>query len=1154
MSNERKTMKKMLLMMIGAAVSSIAFGDAPTNEGGEYTYSKWYEDNRTTGQAGDQIWNVTSALSLDKFWPGQTDVVPYWQIYRGESITTTAAALDRIMKGNVVFENAVVWGGAENYIGFTGPAKLVLRNGGSLTVTANSLCIGQKHDSDYANTHGALFMEAPSALTVIGKNAVVGNSNPGALWMDGGTLSVTNGVLKTGGYAGKDGYIRINGGEVSLGAGSADFLSIGCAANYGSLHISGGTLSERRSGESGPYVHLGVGANTAADVYVDGGFLDFWNERFDIGYWNASGVTGGRASLTVDGDGRIVCYLPVMGRQGSGNTSVLNINGGRFELTRSFSDYSNTGNSRHLNFNGGTLALVTHAKTPSYTGALGNTCDNVVYPGGAIIEVPSGITANVSATFRKATGYGVSEITLTNPGSGYVTAPKVTISGGSGSGASAYAIMNKDRTINRIVVTCRGEGYAAGDSVTVTIDSTTGSGATATATLSSNAGGAVRKTGSGAWRQTTNDNAFNGEIDIAEGSLSLNGAGFTSASAVRMGDGTSVKPVKGTTSALNRLDVTNGVVTIAASGSSGTAELDIGALSANLGLALVTHTNGLAIALDSTDSTATSSSSSPVVNGLVYANKDASAYRTPSLFERAADGSLSIVATTSTPGADANWKPTSNISAADAPEVSALNSIIMQLTPVECYLRNSGNIEIKSGMIVCQRPHSHESAVRAQVTGGGAFTTRAKNGMFIYGDNYVAGKRSNSNANGDAVRNGNFWRRHYGPFADPDANTPMVLTVVGEKQSRPELGAQAWLLEDQSFSGGLNLVNGGVFIKADAGLGASGSPVRASGYCSISSYGENVFGISHPIQLLDGSALIFSPSLLTDNTVSGALSGSGDLLTSDVNRGGSVMAFTGDHSAFTGDYYIQDHARIAPAVFSAQAGICLADGTNGVGVIETSGSFTRSVGTGKGEVCWKRFKAYSATYGLRGGFAAYGGDLTVNLGGAGAKLAVGSDYLPDNTVIQLQSRYADGTLTFANGFELGGKTQNVNVWTGKTATLSGAVSDEVGGGVLAVKGNLDFAGALEVSSANVAAGAAVVSVDGDLSFAAGATVRLPASVTADSLSAYRDTGLPLFTATGTVVGCPTLDAPGLGGTWYLRAKRNGTVSLVMPKGMSFVIR
>ena len=1092
------------------------------------------------------------------------DIVPYWQIYRGESITDSGTQA-RIMKGNVVFENAVIWtGGSQNYVGYTGPVKLILRNGGSFTASnSGGFRIGQSYNNGTAGT-ATIFMEEPSALTANGTFLNICNGLPAAVWMDGGVMSLTNGTLSLGGGAitADGGYLRLNDGEVSLrseAAGSAFAARIGRSDSsidvYSSIHISGGKFATRRTGGTASEVFIKVaeGANKATDIYVDGGVLDLWNERLGLGYWG--GITGGRASLTVDGDGRVVMAIVAMGRQGSGNASVVNLNGGRLEMMHStgFASYGNTGNSRYVNFDGGTLALVKDSRMSSIQGALTTTGEKVVYPGGGTIEVPSGVIGEISTSFRKATGYGVSEITLTNPGSDYVTAPKVTISGGSGSGASAYAIMNKDRTINRIVVTCRGEGYAENDSVTVTIASTTGSGAAATATLASNAGGIIRKTGAGTWRQQTNDNAFDGEIKIAEGTLSLNGAGFTSASALRMGEGTVLKPVKDMTSDINRLDVTNGIVAIRGEGDSGTATLNIGALSVNQGLALVTHTNGLDLVLTATDLTATSSSASPVVNGLVYANKDSSAYRSPSLFQRASDGSLSLVTTTSTstPGADDNWMPTSDYSTNNAPEVSSVNSIIMQLTPGrDCYVRNSGNVEIKSGMFICRRPSG--DLVRMNVTGGGAFTTRAKGGMFIYGDTYLAGNRSNSAANGNAVNVGT-WRRLYGPFADPDANTPMALTVAGEKQSRPEHGMQAWLLGVQTFSGGLNLVNGGVFIQADSGLGASGSPVRASGYCSIASYGEHTFGISHPIQLLDGSALIFSPSLSTGNTVSGALSGSGDLLTSDVNRNGCVVAFTGDHSAFTGDYYIQDHARIAPSVFSPLAAICLADGTNGVGVIETSGSFTRPAGTGKGEVCWKRFKAYPANYGLRGGFAAFGGDLTVNLGNAGAKLEVGSDYLPDNAVVQLQSRYSNGTLTFANGFELGGKTQNVNVRSGKTATLSGAVSDETGGGVLAVTGNLDFAGTLEVSAANISAAAAMVTVSGDLSFAAGATVRLPASVTAADLAVYKDTGLPLFTAEGTITGCPALDATGLGGAWRIRI-RNGAVSLVMPKGTTVIIR
>ena len=1141
-----------LLAAVAAVVvlPQVAHAAAKTNEGGEYTYTGSPNDNRTTGQTGDQTYTVVNPISIGNFFPGQNDVVPYWQIYKGAAITASGNC--RVMMGNVVFENAVKWTGTDHYIGLTGPAKLVLRNGGSLTTTTDHLRIGQKHDSDYPNTYGTLFIEEPSMLSVNVGNAIAGNTRPGTIWMDGGTLAVSNGVFKTGGTASQDGYIRINGGVVSLGAGEADFFSIGSANNYGSLHISGGTVSTRRTTVAGnPYAKVGVGSSKAADVYIDGGLLDLWNERFDLGYWNSSGVSGSRATLTVDGDGRVVMYLPIMGRSGSGNKSTLNLNGGRFELTRGFSTWSNTGNNRSVNFDGGTLALVKHPKSTDVNGSLGpDAGEIVVYPKGGTISVQSGITSTISTPCRTATGYGVSEITLTNPGSGYVTAPKVTITGGSGSGATAYAILNKDRTLEKIVVTCRGEGYASNDSVTVTISSATGSGATATATLASNAGGVLRKAGDGALRLIA-DNAYNGEFEVAAGAFAPAGGNITSAAALRMGEGTILRPITGSSSSINRLDATNGIVQIRAEEvNSGDATLSIGALSVNQGLALVTHTNRLALSLDSTASTATSSSISPVVNGLVYACRDASGYRTPSLFQRAADGSLSLVTTSTTPGADVNWRPDANISESAAPEVSAINSIIMQLTPDrECYVRNSGNVEIKSGMIICQRPHA--GTVRMSVTGGGAFTTRAKDGMFIYGDNYEIGKRSYSTANGNAVFVNN-WRRLYGPFADPDANTPMAITIAGEKQSRPELGAQAWLLGAQSFSGGLNLVNGGVFVQANSGLGASGSPVRASGYCSIGLRGT-AFDISHPIELLEGSALIFSPEY-NGNTVSGVLSGSGDLLTSDVNRRSYGMAFTGDHSAFTGDYYIQGHARIATSVFSANAGIKLADGTNGVGVIETSGSFTRPAGIGKGELCWKRFGAYSSSYGLRGGFAAYGGNLAVNLGGEGAKLVPGADYLPNGALIQLQSRYADGALTFANGFELGGKTQKVDVWSGKTATLSGDISDEVGGGKLAVTGNLDFAGTIEIGAANVAANSALLTVDGNLSFADGATVRVNPAVFANgAMTAFEKDGLTLATATGTITGIPALDSDTTAAGWHL-ASRNRTLLLKHTQPFVLTIR
>ena len=72
-----------------AMLSCAAFAAVP-NAGGEYTFSTSYgNDYRTTGQTGDQIWNVQNPITVGAFYPGQTDIVPYWQIYRGAAITGT---------------------------------------------------------------------------------------------------------------------------------------------------------------------------------------------------------------------------------------------------------------------------------------------------------------------------------------------------------------------------------------------------------------------------------------------------------------------------------------------------------------------------------------------------------------------------------------------------------------------------------------------------------------------------------------------------------------------------------------------------------------------------------------------------------------------------------------------------------------------------------------------------------------------------------------------------------------------------------------------------------------------------------------------------------------------------------------------------------
>ena len=83
-------MKSVMSDSLVAALCALALpfaAHAVRSEGGEFNYGGAVTDMRTTGQTGDQIWNVQTPLSIQNFWPGQTDDVPYWQIYRGASIT-----------------------------------------------------------------------------------------------------------------------------------------------------------------------------------------------------------------------------------------------------------------------------------------------------------------------------------------------------------------------------------------------------------------------------------------------------------------------------------------------------------------------------------------------------------------------------------------------------------------------------------------------------------------------------------------------------------------------------------------------------------------------------------------------------------------------------------------------------------------------------------------------------------------------------------------------------------------------------------------------------------------------------------------------------------------------------------------------------------
>lgn len=683
---------------------AIPTGAGPYNWGDYLATGGGRVDARSSALECDQTWVVETPRTASPFYPGVSEYNDFWQIWTGERVTVNGTNF-RVMKGNVVFENEVVSQTSDNFIGYVGPAKLLLRNGGSLHASADDIKIGTAYNNGTDGT-ATVFMEEPSTLSAAsGKRIYVGNNLPGALWMDGGLVAMTNAPFFSGTSSG-DGYVRVNGGKIHLRETSDTPALIVGGVSYSSMHVSGGEVTASRSSVSSSLSQVGTGPSPAAELYADGGVLDFVNERFCVGQW---GSVAGTSALTIDGTAEMTVNLLVMGNSDKAGTAIANFNGGKIKITRGLADYGKTLPTRQLNFDGGTVE-----------GALDMAWPTTVYPGGGTINVPSGSSYAQRFLPRMATGNGVDAITLTNPGSGYVTAPRVTITGGSGSGASAYAVLAKDRTIERIVVTCRGEGYAEADELTVTIASTTGSGAAATATLAANGGGALRKTGPGTWTHKANA-SFDGTIEVKGGAINADGATLN----------------------VNKVAMRNGVGYLGATGNTAAGTIAIGTIDVDCGLAIVNSTNKFALTLADETLASASAGGSRIVNGLVYKNGDAPAYRSPSLFERTADGSLSLITTTSTIGPDANYSPSGSFTEANAPTVTSFNCVVLPLSPaVDCYVRSADKVEIKSGMIVYRRPQP--DLQRFSVTGGGALTTRAPGGMFIYGDSYEPAGRSHS--------------------------------------------------------------------------------------------------------------------------------------------------------------------------------------------------------------------------------------------------------------------------------------------------------------------------------------------------------------------------------------------------------------------------
>ena len=327
-----------------------------------------------------------------------------------------------------------------------------------------------------------------------------GAGQVGAVYQTGGNVSLTQGGsvddLRIGSTASGRGYYKLSGGtlmvnEAGIGASLNDTIGI--------LEIAGGTFTDNG------YITIARGGATSSGLLnITGGSA--LAARVDMNWSGTSGalsvinVGGGNnsASLSTSTDSSTGVNL-ANGSATIGTMSVINLltNG---TLTASRIRASQPNPTTLLNFNGGTLQA--NASGGNFL-ADGNLDGIYVYSGGGTID-NGGMDITVDRSLIAPASLGVGSVNGPfSQGSGYFGAPLVTITGGTGSGATAYAVMADDGTgkgtfkITGFVVTSPGVYTVAPTTVTLT-----GGGASVVASgfsisMTANTSGGMTYAGSG---------------------------------------------------------------------------------------------------------------------------------------------------------------------------------------------------------------------------------------------------------------------------------------------------------------------------------------------------------------------------------------------------------------------------------------------------------------------------------------------------------------------------------------------------------------------------------------------------------------------------------------------------------------------------------
>ncbi len=318
-----------------------------------------------------------------------------------------------------------------------------------------------------------------------------------------------------------------------------------------------------------------------------------------------------------------------------------------------------------------------------------------------------------------------------------------------------------------------------------------------------------------------------------------------------------------------------------------------------------------------------------------------------------------------------------------------------------------------------------------------------------------------------------------------------VNTYTGE--TRLSGGGQLLISGAQSLSSGNVTLIGGVLMLGHSdmirGLGTGQNQVRLTGGNSgFAAYGSDrrvnlggnsellTWGMTHflggtqplvfsaaasnatlifenPMDFAGGQRLIRvdNGSAQVDARLAGVIS-NGSLQ----KLGAGVLELAQANHALTGGVHLAAGGLAIASDVALGGGNLLIEGDLNTALFLKGESLTRSVGTAAGQIHLRG----------SGGFAAIGGERTVNLGGNGESLTWGiNSFLAEEATLVLGHASSDGTLIFENAINLNGAERAFHVGEGTAAIdarLSGSLSNggviKQGGGVLELTGINSYSG------------------------------------------------------------------------------------------------